>query len=171
MLFLMLGYPGSGKTTTAEQVAKLTGAIHLSSDAFHKAVFLQQTFSQEEHDIRYRTLDYVTELLLSSGISVIYDANLNQLIHRQEKYAICEKHGVKPILIWVKTEESTARERATQNAENDPRRPYGNLKSEVFDRLVRNIQPPKPDEPVIEIDGTKVTENYIAEKLQEIISA
>jgi predicted kinase len=164
-LYLMLGYPGAGKTTAAEAIARLTGAVHLSSDAFHVAVFPEQTFSKEEHTLRYRTLDYVTELLLRSGVSVIYDANMNRYIHRLEKYRICEKYGVKPKLIWVKAPEPTARVRATVEGEDDPKRPYGNLDETTFNRLVRNIQPPRGDEPCIEIDGTKITDDYVAAQL------
>jgi len=83
-LYLMLGYPGAGKTTTAHILSELTGAVRLSSDDFRFAMFPQPTFSNDEHATLYRTLDFVTEMLLANGVSVIYDANLNRYQHRAD---------------------------------------------------------------------------------------
>ncbi len=165
-LYLMLGYPGAGKTTTAEAMAELTGAVHLASDRIRLQKFPQPQFTPEEHQQLYAAIDKQTEDLLRSGKSVIYDANLNRYIHRQEKYDICQRTGARAILLWVRADQSLAKQRATQEADSDPRRPYGNLDVPTFDRLVNEIEPPLPSEPVIEIDGTKVTLEYVAERLR-----
>lgn len=166
-LFLMLGYPGAGKTTTAEVVAKLTGAVHLSSDKFRLAMFPKPSFSPGEHDAVYGALDYLTGLLLKDGVSVIYDANLNRYQHRHDKYAICHQTGATPALLWVQAEEPLARQRATKRAESDHRRPYGNMSEKVFTRLAQEIESPRDEEPTIKIDGTKVNEIYIRSLLQQ----
>lgn len=63
-LYLMMGYPGAGKTTTAEVVEKLTGAVHLSSDKLRLQIAPQPTFSTQEHDELYAKLNQMTEDLL-----------------------------------------------------------------------------------------------------------
>lgn len=165
-LFLMLGYPGAGKTTTAEIVSKLTGAVHLSSDRFRLAMFPEPKFTPEEHQAVYGALDYLTELLLSKGVSVIYDANLNRYQHRHEKYLICHKTGAEATLLWVQADAELAKKRATIHGDNDDKRPYGNLAPDVFDRLVHEIEPPHTEEPRIDVDGTRVNEIYIRQLLQ-----
>lgn len=166
IFYLMLGYPGAGKTTTAEMIAKSTGAVHLNSDRFRIRMYKQPTFSQEEHDSLYRNLDYLCELILKSGKSVIYDANLNKYIHRQEKYEIAKKSGAKSVLIYVKTDPEVARKRATVDSKlASKHRPFGNMEPSTFDRLISQIEQPKADEPTIEISGI----NFDISSLNEIL--
>lgn len=158
-----MGYPGAGKTHIARMIAEQTGAVHISSDEFHTKVFPKLTFSELEHEIRYNALDYITELLIKNGISVIYDANLNQRKHRAEKYAICKQYGVSARLVWVATDRSLSEERATKYAADDPLRPYGNLKGETFNRIADGIELPADDEPYVKINGQNVTPEDINE--------
>ncbi|HYF96946.1 MAG TPA: AAA family ATPase, partial [Patescibacteria group bacterium] len=92
-LYMMLGYPGAGKTTVSEILARLTGAIHLNSDNLRLRAFNPPQFNKSEHTSLYATLDYLSEIILKSGKSVIYDANLNKYEYRKEKYDICTKAG------------------------------------------------------------------------------
>lgn len=160
-LYMMFGYPGAGKTTTARIIAELTGAIRLSSDQYRAEKYATPSFTPEEHDEVYNDLNVKCQELLSQGIDVIYDANLNRLIHRQEKYDICNRTGSQAKLIWVQTPKDIAKTRATENGETDPHRPFGNLDANVFDRLTREIEIPSDDEPFIIVDGTKITPEYI----------
>lgn len=163
-LYLMLGYPGAGKTTAAEAVAKLTGAVHLSSDKLRIAMFAKPEFSKTEHDAVYNTLDYLTQLLLKSGTSVVYDANLNRYQHRHDKYLICHKLEARAVLVWVKTEKEIAKKRAV-HPERNHLVPRSEKPEAMFDRIAGILEPPHPEEPVIELDGTKLNEAYIRSKL------
>lgn len=164
-LYLMFGYPGAGKTTVAHIISKLTGAVRLSSDEIRLEMFPRPTFSEQEHGELYSEIDRRTEELLKQGKDVIYDANLNRLVHRQEKYTICERVGAQAKLIWVQTPEEIARTRATLESDGDPKRPYGNLEAPVFSRLVDQIEPPKSDEPHSTIKGVNVTDDIVKQTL------
>lgn len=162
----MLGYPGAGKTTAAEIVSELTGAVKLSSDQLRIHMFKQPKFTQTEHDAVYGALDYLAELLLTQDISVIYDANLNRHHHRQEKYDICERTGAKALILWVRTDKTLAKKRATGQAHTDPaRRIYGNLAGHVFDRLATEIEPPHSDEQHTVINGTDMNKDIVRDQL------
>ncbi len=163
---MMLGYPGAGKTTTAEVIHDLTGAVHLQSDRIRLELFPQPQFTPEEHAALYKAIDERTAELLHQGKDVIYDANLNHYIHRKEKYDICQATGAKTVLVWVQTEKALAKKRATEEADDDSRRPYGNLDVPTFERLTSEIEPPQLGEPVVNIDGTKVTPAYVAAQLR-----
>ena len=164
-LYMMLGYPGAGKTTTAKIIHELTGAEHLSSDQIRLELFPNPQFTPEEHKTLYEAIDFKTKQLLSECKSVIYDANLNRYIHRQQKYDICKQTNTKPVLVWVRTDKDVAKQRATQDGDNDKGRPYGNLDEPTFERLVRKIEPPRGDEPVIILDGIKITNDYVKQAL------
>ena len=166
VLYLMLGYPGAGKTTAAEIISSLTGAVRLSSDAIRLQLFRQPNFSEAEHHALYDAIDNKTEKLLGAGISVIYDANLNRRIHRQEKYDICKRANATPILVWVQTPRAMAKQRATKQATHDPKRPYGNMTVQVFERLVSQIEQPDDDEPTLSLKGVNLTPRIVKQKLK-----
>lgn len=162
---MMFGYPGAGKTTAAETIARLTGAVRLSSDAVRLELFPAPTFSQTEHDALYHTLDLRTEELLHQGKDVIYDANLNRYKHRKEKYDICKRAGAEPVLLWVQTPRDIARVRAV----HENRRqlwPAGETPEKMFDRIADIIEEPGPAEPFLAIDGTKITDEYLRDLLK-----
>lgn len=161
----MLGYPGAGKTTTAEVIQELTGAVHLSSDRLRAEMFQPPTFSQEEHGALYEALDQQTEKMLAEGRDVIYDANLNRYQHRQDKYNICERTGANSILVWVQTPKNVAKERAIDQTRSHLV-PHGETAAEMFERIADIIEEPAAKEPYIAVDGTKVSQEYVTELLQ-----
>lgn len=165
-LYMMLGYPGAGKTTTAKVIHKLTGAIHLSSDTLRTSLFPKPKFTPMEHEQLYAELDRLCGQLLADGKDVVYDANLNRYQHRREKYDICKRTGALSVLIWVKTSRELARERAM----HDSRRhlwPPGEKPDNMFNRIADIIEPPRAGEPYIKIDGTRVSAKYVAARLDQ----
>ena len=165
---MMLGYPGAGKTTAAESIANMTGALHLNSDRFRQHLIMQPKFTNQEHELIYNALDYLTELLLASGVSVIYDANLNRYQHRKDKYAIAERNVATAKLIYIKTDASLAKQRATiDSGHKPPHRPFGNMDPATFDRLVKQIETPQSHEPVIELSGDKLIKSQLRQKLYD----
>jgi len=164
ILYLMAGYPGAGKTTIASTISKLTGAVHLSSDKTRFELFDTPAFTEEEHKKLYQTLDQETQSLLAEGKSVIYDANLNRYQHRAEKYAICDRLGVKAILVWVQTPRSLAKERATHESRAHFA-PRDETLATMFDRVAGVIEPPREFENPIIIDGSNANPDVVARAL------
>lgn len=163
---MMFGYPGAGKTTTAEILSQLTGAVHLSSDKLRLELFPNPRFTPDEHARLYSELDQQTEVLLAKGQDVIYDANLNRKEHRVEKYAICHRTGATPKLIWVQTEKEVAKQRALHESRS-LLWPKHEQPSQMFDRIADIIEPPDASaEPYMVIDGTNININQVNALLQ-----
>jgi predicted kinase len=159
-LHLLMGLPGSGKTTLGKVLEELTDATYLSSDEYRLMLFRKPCFSQEEHDMLYATLDHNVLHLLEAGHDVIYDANLNRHSHRQEKYNLASKYNAKVKLWWVQTPESVARERRVE--EQDPRLvPEGETSERMFDRIANVIEIPTDKEEFISVDGTKIEKETV----------
>ena len=166
-LLLMVGYPGSGKTTAARLLASLTGATHLSSDALRLELFPQPTFTDEEHAAVYNELNARTEQLLREGKSVIYDANLNRYIYRAEKYELATRTNARPVAIWMEVSRERSRERASIRGHHHLV-PKDETFETMFERVASAIEPPTAEEPVVRLDGSHVTTNSVQTVLAHI---
>lgn len=161
----MLGYPGSGKTTTARIIHELTGAVHLWADHVRRERYGKPTYGHRENLELYAHMNELTAELLAAGNSVVFDTNFNFHKDREHLRNIAKKHGAGTKLIWVSTPKDVAKARATDGAHQNDTRILGDMSPVDFERMARNLQQPKPDEHYIEVDGTKVTRDYIKKLL------
>jgi predicted kinase len=157
-LYLMLGYPGAGKTTTSKILHKLTGAEHLWADHERKKMFSTPQHTHSENIKLYEQLNQVTDNLLAEGKSVIFDTNFNFYKDREKLRQIGAKHGAHTVVVWVTAPKDIARERATKDANKQETRVLGDMPVEHFERISRNLQEPRDGEDVIHLDGTHIDE-------------
>lgn len=165
-LYLMLGYPGAGKTITAKIISELTGAIHLWADKIRRKRFGTPTYSHQENVKLYTYLNDMTNKLLASGQSVVYDTNFNFYRDRQHMRTIAAKHNAQTLVVWVRTPKQLAKFRATQGAHMQDTRLLGDMSADQFERMAKNLQEPLSDETVVQLDGTKVTKTTVASLLR-----
>lgn len=164
-LYMMVGYPGSGKTTTSRLIHELTGAEHIWADHERGKMFEKPTHSKQESRALYDELNERVDKFLGEGKSVIFDTNFNFYKDRQLMRDIAARHGAEARLIWVQADINKARERAT-HVHHSYRNGYTvSMPIADFDRMAGNLQPPKEDEHPVVLDGTKITKEYITEKL------
>jgi len=163
-LFLMVGYPGAGKTTTAKLIHELTGAVHLWADHERNHRFPNPTHNHEENLKLYAALNTEARDLLRVGKSVIYDTNFNFYKDRKKLRIIAAKEGIRTIVIWITTPKDIARERATQHGHGHTRI-WGNMPLSHFERISGNLQPPELGEQAIKLDGTNLTRETVSQAL------
>lgn len=152
-LYLFIGYPGAGKTTTAKLIADKTGAVHLWADVERHKMFANPTHSEEESLKLYDALNLRASELLKQGKDVVYDTNFNFYADRVKMADIATQNNARTVLIWITTPAEVARQRAvsTEKIRNN----YQVLMTdEQFDSIASKLEPPTENEKVIKIDGT-----------------
>ncbi len=164
VLYLLMGLPGSGKTTAAKALEQITGATRLTSDEVRLKLWVNPDYSEVEHEKLYEHLNTETLRLLKAGNSVIYDANLNRKIHRQEKYELAKSLNVTCKLLWVQTATDLARDRRIEDTNHHHLVPTDETPIEMFERVAAVFEEPD-NEDFVELDGTKISEQYIKDKL------
>jgi predicted kinase len=163
-LYLLIGYPGAGKTTVSKIIAEQTNAKHIWADLERNKLFPNPTHSLKESNELYEKLNQATEYLLSKGRSVVFDTNFNFYTDRLKLKAIADKYKAETIIIWVKTPIDIAKQRAVKTLVS--RNNYKMSMSESqFNSIVSKLQPPKNSESYITVDGTKLDKETLINKL------
>lgn len=166
-LYLMLGYPGAGKTTTAKIIHDLTGAVHLWADQIRNERFPNPTHSHQENLELYDHLNQLTAELLRTGQSVIFDTAFNFYKDRLHLRRIAEQHRADVKLVWVQADKNLAKQRATHPDHANSNTYPQAMPVDRFVRISADLEEPHDNESFIIVDGTKVTSEYIAELLHE----
>lgn len=164
-LYLLLGYPGAGKTTVSRELARLTGAVHLWADHERHIMFQEPTHSKLESKELYAQLNLQTEKLLRSGHSVIFDTNFNYYKDREHLRRLAEKLGAQTVLLWLSTPKDIAEHRAVHDSRDKTTRIWGNMTHEDFHRIASHLEPPRASENAQKIDGT----NFNSADLQALL--
>ncbi|HEX7963172.1 MAG TPA: ATP-binding protein [Candidatus Saccharimonadales bacterium] len=167
-LFLMVGYPGSGKTTIAKYIHELTGAEHLWADHERNKLFANPTHDHQENIELYKRLNQRTKQLLQDGKSVIFDTNFNFYRDRKRLRHLAATEGARTVVVWVTTPRDLSRERATIHAHGQDTRIWGNMPPDRFERIADNLQEPEPGEHAIKLDGTNLTREDVEKALAAI---
>ena len=70
---LIMGLPGSGKTTLAIELSKTINAIHLNADEMRNKVWTDLTFKYTDRIIMAQRMGALSDILINQGYNVIAD--------------------------------------------------------------------------------------------------
>lgn len=141
-LILLVGVPGSGKTTYAQKyIQEHTDIIHLSSDNIRKELWGDESIQGDNNEVfslmQTRAID-----ALNNGQSVVYDATNITRKDRSYIITLCPKFvKIESHIIWAPIETCIERD-----AERE--RTVGKA---VIDKMLKRFQAPYYDEGIDEI--------------------
>jgi predicted kinase len=157
-LIVLVGPPGSGKSTWAKQNGR--GAVHVSQDDLIDAI------SPDGFDHVYRPIyaaaeDAVARTALERGHTVIVDRTNRTRAHRRRWLAIAGEVDCPAIAVTMRASLPLCRER--NRCRQDKRR----LTDERMDRMIAAFEPVQVDEGFTAMFDDSATISEILERLQK----
>lgn len=146
-LVMLMGYPGSGKSYTASQLASLLGMAHLSSDKVREKLFPKPSYTPTEHRTVVQIMLLMAEQFLEIEESVVFDISLNRLSERKAMREMTKKRGATPFLLWLQIDRESAKARAqTKDKRRTEDKYTAKLSDAVFNSFVMAFQPPQNED-------------------------
>ena len=141
-LILLVGIPGSGKTTYAEKyIEENPNTVHLSSDKIRAELWGNEATQGDNNEV-FSLMQSKAIDALNNGQSVIYDATNITRKDRSYIITLCPKFAkIECHIIWAPIETCIERDTARERT----------VGKEVIDRMLKRFQAPYYDEGIDEI--------------------
>jgi predicted kinase len=150
LLILLYGYPGSGKTFFARQLAEHFQAAHLHSERIRSELFERPHYDKEENDVISQLMDYMTGEFLTAGLSVIYDGATLRAGQRRALRDLARKSHAQPVLVWFQVDAETSFGRTQRRDRRRADDKYaGPQDRATFERIAGAMQNPQNEDYIV----------------------
>ena len=134
-LILVVGLPGSGKTTFARALSTAISAKHLNSDIVRSNAGRRGHYDTAYQAATYNEMLNRTEDYLKNNQQVVIDATFYKNIFRQPYQLLAEKYDAEINWIEVKADEETIKKRVSKKRE------YSEADFEVYKKIKEDYEP------------------------------
>ncbi len=135
MLVLIVGLPGTGKTTFALELAGKIDAVHLNSDMIRTSLGHRGKYDAASKAAVYKELVERAEDVIKQGRNLIVDATLYKAILRDPFEKLADKYNVPIKWIELKADESVIKQRVSE------KRQYSEADFEVYLKIKAAYEP------------------------------
>ena len=108
ILISFYGFPGSGKSYLARNLASSMSVALISADRLRAEIFKKPRFDQQENAIVAHLTSYMTEEFLRAGMGVAFDGDSQSAKQRRYLRHLADRHNAKYILVWLQIDPDTA---------------------------------------------------------------
>ncbi len=164
--------PGAGKTYFARQLCDRVQAAHVQGDRIRYELFEKPRYDKQENGIVTHLMDYMTEELISAGVSVVYDTNAMRVGQRRALRELAKKAHAEVLLIWLQidVESAFARIAARDRRRSDDKFAMP-LDRTTFDTVISHMPKPHARRSVLVASGKHTLPNPARHADEEIPGA
>ncbi|MBX4197663.1 ATP-binding protein [Candidatus Saccharibacteria bacterium] len=149
-LICLYGFPGSGKSYLARNLAEQLQLANVSSDRIRNELFQSPRYDAQENAVVTHLMDYMTEEFLSSGVSVVYDTNAIRVAQRRKLRELSRKHKAEYLLIWLQIDIDSAFSRTQERDRRTSDDKYAEPQTKnTFDRQLSGMQNPQGEDYIV----------------------
>lgn len=149
-LFLLYGFPGSGKTYFARQMCETVQAVHLQSDRIRYELFEAPRYDRQEDEVIMHLMTYMAEEFLNVGVSVVFDMNVMRLSQRRILREMARKAHATHLLIWFQMDAENAFLRLSRRDRRKSDDRYSRpLDRTTFDEQISAMQNPENEDYIV----------------------
>ena len=166
MLIIFSGYPATGKTAIARELARQIGAVYLRIDSIEQAIRDSETVEQPLNDAGYCVGYALAEDNLRLGRTVVADSVNPLSLTRDAWIAVAHRAQVSAIEIEVQCSDESEHRRRVETRTSD----IPGLQLPTWDQVVaREYQPWNREHLVIDTAASDIEHSVrrIQEKLRE----
>ena len=169
LLIMLYGFPGSGKSYVARQLADQLKAAHVQGERIRSELFDNPQFDRAENDVIAKLMNYMSEEFLGSGVSVIFDTNALRAAQRHALRELARRHKAQPIVIWLQidTESAFMRTQRRDRRKADDKYSYP-IERKTFDNILGNMQNPTNAEDYVVLSGKHLFTTQLSAVLKKL---
>ena len=153
VLVSLYGFPGSGKSFVARNLAEQVQMAHVSADRIRSELFAKPRYDKQENAIVTHLMNYMVEEFLGSGLSAVYDANALSAGQRRRLRELAAKHRAAYLLVWLQIDVESAFSRTQRRDRRTTDDKFAQPQTrDSFNRKLATMQNPK-DEQYLVVSG------------------
>ena len=112
MIILVVGVPGVGKSFFARRFAETFNAPLVSEDKIRYTLFSNHTYTRNEQAMVDQVAKLLIDELFIAGKTFVLDGGYNARSRRDEITQRANQYGFRTLIVWVQTDDPTAKRRA-----------------------------------------------------------
>lgn len=168
-LILMVGLPGTGKSTLARRLSALLPAPIVESDRVRRVLFKWPRHTLNESRRVHQVCRVLIEQLLRQGSSVIFDATNLIEAHRTLIYEIADRLRIPLVILFVTAPPEVVRERLEGRGRQRDPEDASEATWSVYERMRRHMEP--IGRPYLEVDTSRDLDALLPQLVQAIYQA
>ncbi|MCS7251255.1 MAG: ATP-binding protein [Anaerolineae bacterium] len=168
-LILMVGLPGTGKSTLSRRLAALLPAPVVESDRVRRIMFKWPRHTLNESRRIHQVCRTLIEQLLRQGSSVIFDATNLIEAHRALIYQIADRLHIPLVILFVTAPAEVVRDRLERRRYRHSHEDASEATWPVYERMQRSMEP--IGRPYLEVDTSQDLEALFPRIIQAVYQA
>jgi len=147
VLISLYGFPGSGKSFVARNLAEHVQMAHVSADRIRSELFAKPRYDKQEDAIVAHLMNYMTEEFLGAGLSVVYDTQALSASQRRRLRELAAKHRAAYLLVWLQIDVESAFTRTQRRDRRTTDDKFAQPQTrDSFNRQLATMQNPKEEQ-------------------------